>query len=82
MSDTNDAAASGRVEIYVLPSETGFPPRAVVQYVQESDEASLTLRNFVVWNADTGSWSCGGEPVDPVLGEAITAHARDLGVKW
>ena len=63
--------------IYVLPTEEHLPPRAVLLEDEQADGGPL-----VTWSHDSGTWMLGELPVPPELGEAITAHARALGVEW
>lgn len=74
--------------IYVLPTEEGQPPRAIVadaddlQRAQEPDEPVEVSGCLAVWSRDAGCWMNEGMPLPPELGDAITAHAKDLGVEW
>jgi hypothetical protein len=64
--------------IYVLPTEEGLPPRAVI-----GEQASGGIRGpLATWSRDSGAWEVGGVPVPDELGEAITDHAKSLGVEW
>lgn len=68
--------------IYVLPTEEGLPPRAILTDdtdVQLGDRIEGTL---VVWSRDSGVWELNGVPLPSELGGAITAHAVSLGVEW
>lgn len=64
--------------IYVLPTEPGLPPRAVIGPVVDGGIAGI----MSVWSADMGTWTIEGTPVDPELSETITEHAKSLGVEW
>lgn len=40
-------------------------------------------RTLATWSADSGMWLLeDGSPVPVELGEAITEHAKNLGVEW
>lgn len=66
------------VSIYVLPTEAGLPPRAIVGAASND-----TIEGVVVtWSADLGAWTLEGLPIPNELGEAITDHAKSLGVDW
>jgi hypothetical protein len=65
------------VGIYVLPTEPGLPPRALIGTI-ENDEMAEGM--MAVWSSDTGQWQIAGLPVNDDLNQAITAHACDLGV--
>lgn len=71
--------------IYVLPSEQGLPPRAVLHEVESEDElqpGTSIEGPLAVWSRDMGVWTVGGDPLPMALGDAITAHAKSLGVEW
>lgn len=76
------------VGIYVLPTEGNRPPRAALlteEVVVETEEIIMAMASTteVTWSRDTGTWEFDdGTPVHPELGEAITDHAKDLGVEW
>jgi hypothetical protein len=77
------------VSIYVLPTIPGAPPRAIlVLSVDETPdgapEGSVNLTGpLVTWLPDAGAWTIDGiTPVEQGLGDAITEHAKALGVKW
>lgn len=64
--------------IYVLPTEPGLPPRAVIGQPVEG-----TIQGAVaVWSGDVGSWTLHGELLPSELSDAITEHAKSLGVEW
>jgi len=63
--------------IYVLRTEEGKPPRALVG---EGDEPQ-SGDPLAVFSYDSGCWMINGIPVPEELGDAITAHARSLGVE-
>jgi hypothetical protein len=76
MEDSGTAAT-----IYVLPTEPGFPPRAIVGTMLMIDGEMEGLHGKVaIFSRDSGCWMFGGTPVDDELNEAITNHARSLGV--
>lgn len=66
------------LEIYVLPTEQGMPPRAVVGV---SDGRAI-MGSMAVWTADVGMWTLNGDPLPEELSDAITEHAKSLGVDW
>jgi hypothetical protein len=78
--------------IYVLPTEAGYPPRALLrtaEYESEEDVPDSSVEEgeeiegaLALWSRDLGVWTVGGVPVPEDLGEAITEHAKDLGVEW
>lgn len=72
--------------IYVLPTEENLPPRAVLfdgpMVVMDSDEGLIVAGTLSTWSSDIGAWTVGGLPLPQELSEAITAHAKSLGVEW
>jgi hypothetical protein len=67
--------------IYVLPSEPGMPPRALLLTTDEDPKPGDVLEGVVaVFSSDMGCWTAEGDPLPSVLGEAVTAHAASLGV--
>ncbi len=72
------------VSIYVLPTEEGKPPRALIGQVVEADGLGEVMvgSNVATWSRDSGTWMMGAEPVPTELGDAITDHAKSLGVEW
>lgn len=69
--------------IYVLPSEEGLPPRALLMEGTEQVWERETVDGvFAVWSRDLGCWTTGGVPLPEELGEVITEHAKSLGVPW
>lgn len=87
-----------QTQIYVLPTEGDRPPRALLltpkEDVEIPDIVKAAVEQFgivvqameeieVAWSRDMGSWVFPtGMPVPEELGEAITEHAKELGVKW
>jgi len=65
------------MSIYVLRTEEGKPPRALVGEWPEPRPSDA----LAVFSHDTGCWMINGIPVPDELGDAITAHARSLGVE-
>lgn len=65
--------------IYVLPTEEGVPPRAILG---EAVGQNMLVEATAVWSNDAGAWMVEGVPVDQELGDLITAHAKSLGVEW
>jgi hypothetical protein len=75
--------------IYVMPTETGLPPRALLGMVErgEDEEGPITPEEMAesaeamaIWTGDQGCWTLHGEPLEPEFSEAISAHAHSLGV--
>jgi hypothetical protein len=78
--------------IYVMPTEEGLPPRAILGRFEVEDEEAVqeldpspqemleSAQTVAVYSGDMGCWTIGGQPVDPTLAEKISAHAHDLGV--
>jgi hypothetical protein len=65
------------VAVYVLPTETGLPPRALIGRVTDDGiEGQLAT-----WSRDSGTWTVGGLPIPQEVAERITEHARSLGVE-
>lgn len=67
------------VSIFVLPSVPYTPPRACVG--RHIPGVGL-VGPVAIWSHDIGTWVMEGVPVEPDLAEAITEHAKDLGVEW
>jgi len=68
--------------IYVLPTEEGLPPRAMVGQMIELEDREAVATALATWVADNGRWEIEGTPVPNDMGEAITEHAKTLGVEW
>lgn len=69
--------------IFVLPSSPNSPPRAILAEVEEGHEEDEEFDGVMaIWSRDFGCWCVGGVPLQPELSEAITAHAKSLGVEW
>lgn len=72
--------------IYVLPSEQGSPPRAILgEYEEEDDVPGLgepVQGMLATWSQDLGVWMIGPNPLPNELSDAITDHAKNLGVEW
>lgn len=69
--------------VFVMPTEAGKPPRALLIPADEAHplEQGATISGVLsTWSVDMGCWTVGGAPVPSELGDAITAHARNLGV--
>lgn len=66
--------------IYVLPTEQGKPPQAVIGAPMGEGETIMGVVS--IWSADMGSWTVEGIPVPEDLSDAITEHAKSLGVEW
>lgn len=68
--------------IYVLPSEPNIPPRAIIgsPVATEAGEGVIGIQS--TWSADLGMWTIEGAPVGNELSDAITEHAKSLGVEW
>lgn len=62
------------LSIYVMPTEEGLPPRALVQ---TGDGTPLSA----VYEDEKEAWTIEGEEVPDELSQAITDHARNLGVE-
>ena len=84
MTDEENELEVKAVGIYVLPTEEGMPPRAIltpVTGIGELNEEELSVvGQMAVWTADMGCWTVAGTPLPQALGEAISAHAASLGV--
>jgi hypothetical protein len=73
------------LDCYVLPTEEGMPPRAVLGKITTDAEGRPVEGEgaLVTWSRDQGAWVAeNGTALPPELGEAITAHAKELGVEW
>lgn len=92
MSDEQqDQAGEGtEVVIYVLPTEEGLPPRAMVgqpvKGLMQNEDGELAIAEGIAgelctWSTDTGAWMANGVPVPTVLGDALTQRAKELGVE-
>jgi len=67
--------------IYVLPTEEGKPPRAIlIDPTQESPQPIEAP--MLIWSRDMGTWTQGGVPVPQELADTCTEHAKSLGVQW
>lgn len=78
--------------IFVMPTEEGMPPRAILGNIevpegeeleqQESTvmEAVEAGQHMAVFSNDVGCWTLNGSPLPPELSDAISDHARNLGV--
>jgi len=69
--------------IYVLPTEEGMPPRALLSEIDP--EHPPTVGDMVpsviaVFSNDVGRWTLGGLPLPDEVNQAITEHAANLGV--
>ena len=80
VTDPRSRLHGGRIiaSIYVLPTEEGRPPRAVVG--EQAIDGFVGLPVQYVHDDDRWIWEANGQPVPDDLGEAITSHARWLGV--
>lgn len=58
--------------IYVMPTEEGLPPRAMLLPLLGGVPVAVVY--------DEDEWKIEGEPVDEELNEVITEHAKSLGV--
>lgn len=67
-------------DIYVLPTEKNAPVTALVGTVA----GGAMFGTLAFWSSDSGTWlwTTNGQPVERELAEAITAHAKSLGVEW
>lgn len=83
MSDEEETTVTS---VYVLPTEAGQPPRALLMegdQQQRIDETGVAgPGTLAVWSADTGSWCVAGNPLAQEFSEVITNHAKSLGVEW
>jgi len=76
------------ISIYVLPSVKNSPPRAILMDADTAPDPviepgeTVQMRGMLVtWQADTGQWvDQSGLGIPPQLSEAITEHAKSLGV--
>jgi len=80
---TNNGNGNGTTEqavgIYVLPSEEGVPPRAA--FLVEVSPGVTAAIGGVEYTNEAWRYPDGTE-VEEELGNAITAHAEELGVEW
>lgn len=78
------AEGSGEVAIYVMPTEEGLPPRALIYSANPGeDEGAVAVTGVIAaWSRDAGAWMVDGLPLPSELGGAITEHAKSLGVEW
>lgn len=68
---------------YVLPSEPGLPPRALLMEREtELEEGEQIEGVLATWSADMGMWTVAGMPIPQEFGESLTEHAKSLGVEW
>lgn len=86
------------VGIFVLPTQDNMPPRATLmqdvpaetvpedvrELVEETGiEMKAVARELVTWSRDAGTWlDQSGVPVPQEVADAITEHAKNLGVEW
>lgn len=72
------------VTIYVLPTEEGYPPRAILGQAESEDEVpdvgDTMFGDVAVWTGDLGCWTMHGTPLPKDLSDTISDHARSLGV--
>ena len=73
--------------IYVLPTEDGLPPRALLGYVdlegadyRVPTPQELEMAEMAVFSMDAGCWTLAGTPLPQELSEIISGHASKLGV--
>lgn len=92
MADAEDQDGEA-IGIFIMPSEDGVPPRAIlftapqmrkIEVADGVEAIALELsQGTVTWSRDLCAWiSERGTAVPTVLGEAITARAKELGVEW
>lgn len=67
--------------IYVLPTEEGKPPRAIIGPFNEEEQRFLAGVE-AMWSRDLGTWTVGNMPLPNDLAAQITEHAKSLGVEW
>jgi hypothetical protein len=79
MSEPDDVPIS-MTAIYVLPTEAGLPPRAVLG--EPVLGGKMVVGTIAMWTADMGCWTLNGVPLPPELSDTITEHAKSLGVEW
>jgi hypothetical protein len=77
------------VGLYILPTETGQPPRAWIGPMIVDEESGMGQPDPTVagimwtWSRDLGMWLDPlGSPIPTELGDQVTAHAKALGVDW
>lgn len=78
---------SEQAGIFVLPSRGNDPPRAIIFEIPEGLPEGIAIvpteGMLVTWSRDVGTWLYPtGIPLEEELAEVITAHAKELGVKW
>lgn len=85
----NDEQQEEMLSIYVLPTESMQPPRALL-FKTPADQEEPTLGPpegafegaIVTWSRDLGAWMTQeGVPVPEPVSNAITDHAKSLGVE-
>lgn len=75
------------MNIYILPTQGNAPCRALL-FEGELEEGvevfgGVAVSGVIVqWSSDLGTWTLGGTILPAPLSEAITAHAKNLGVEW
>lgn len=74
--------APDSLNIYVLPTEKGTPPRAMLFSGEHEPNQLPPDAKLVVWSRDSACWCLNGTPIPKELGDQITAHAQSLGVPW
>lgn len=76
------------ISIYVMPTEEGKPPRAIlysmpVETIEDARALSTVEGALATWSRDMGVWQMpDGTIVPEDIGNAITEHAKNLGVEW
>lgn len=72
------------VSIYVLPTEEGKPCRALLFDGDKFDlETDTEIEGSIAqWSSDMGVWTVDGSILPTPLSDAITGHAKSLGVEW
>ena len=67
--------------IYVFPTVTGLPPRAILIDSPPSENANEASGPLAIWTANDGCWVLEGHPLPAELSDALTTRARELGVE-
>lgn len=68
-----------------MPTEEGLPPRALLFLAAPLADGIVVadpVPKAVAYSEENSCWEFEGEPVNDELDEAISTHARNLGVEF